>query len=282
MHKKKKRIVLIAVVSGLAVNLALFFLKFYIGLSTNSIGIYADSINNLIDSIACAAATVGMYIAAKSSSEKYPYGFGRAEEITDLLISVFICVTAFYFAYISLERLMYPIPVWYSPKYALLIALTIAVKAGLAVMFSATGKKAGSSTLLAMRTDSILDFFITAATLISFTLSEKIGYSLDGVSGMLIAVIIEIGGIRMLVSAISSLIGKRDESLCLQAEKILREYGLENIGRINCHRYGENRVFTVSLTEPAGDAVHWDSLEKTISEELNGEIYFDGRSINDE
>ncbi|MBR3438858.1 MAG: cation transporter, partial [Clostridia bacterium] len=136
-HTRNNRIKLQLVFIGVgcALNLALFFVKLYIGLSTNSVSIYADSLNNGLDSIGCIAALAGIGLLTKKKSDDYPYGFGRAQNITDFLISVCVIVTGFYFGYISLERLMYPVPIWFSVKYAVILGFTAGIKILLGIFF---------------------------------------------------------------------------------------------------------------------------------------------------
>ena len=89
----RKRICVVAV--GAAVNILLFFVKLYIGLSTNSVAIYADSLNSLTDFAVCIAVIIGFWLSASQKTEEYPFGKGRAEELTELLISAVILAFIF-------------------------------------------------------------------------------------------------------------------------------------------------------------------------------------------
>ena len=282
-NKQNKRIKLqlMFIGAGCAVNLALFFVKLYIGLSTNSISVYADSLNNALDSAGCFAALAGIALIAKKKSPAYPYGFGRAQNITDFLISLGVILTGFYFGYISLERLMYPVPVWFSVKYAVILAVTAGVKILLGLFFRIGASRIESGTLRAMSYDSFLDFFITLSTVISMTLSEKAGYSIDGVTGILIAVILTAQGIRLLKDVCSVILGKKDESRCSAVMKIIEEEGLK-AQRVDCHLYGEKAVFTADVL--SGEGFYEKSLiiKSKIQNEMQSEIYFRFGSEEDE
>lgn len=256
--------------AGLFVNLLLFFIKLYIGLSSNSISIYADSLNNCLDSAGCAAALFGLGILGSKLNSKYPYGYGRAQDITDFLISISISVTGIYFGYISLERLIYTIPVWYTMKYAVVIAATAMVKLLLALLFSKGAKLLDSSTLRAMSFDSIIDFFVTVSTLVSLTLSQKIGFSLDGIAGMLIAVAFVIEGIKMLEKSGAVLLGKRNDEKCNEIAKLIESYDVRVIS-VNSHSYGSVCVYTVQA-EPCD--MRLDEIENRLKNEVHAEIYF--------
>ncbi len=282
-HTRNNRIKLQLVFIGVgcAVNLALFFVKLYIGLSTNSVSIYADSLNNGLDSIGCIAALAGIGLLTKKKSDDYPYGFGRAQNITDFLISVCVIVTGFYFGYISLERLMYPVPIWFSVKYAVILGFTAGIKILLGIFFRVADKKVGSGTLKAMSYDSFLDFFITFSTIIAMTLSEKAGYSIDGVIGILIAVILTVQGIKLLKDVCSVILGKRDASRCSEVMKIIEEEGLK-ANRVDCHLYGENSVFTADILSDKDFEAKSGNIKTKIQNEMQAEIYFRFGSDEDE
>lgn len=244
--KTKKRIV--AVSFGAAVNLLLFFVKLYIGLSSNSIAIYADSLNSLTDFAVCIVAAVGFYLASSAPDEKYPFGKGRAEDLTELLISAVILTSGGAFAYMSFERILYPVPVWYSSVYAVVIAATAAVKLAMALFFSKASAKLGSDAVKGMATDSVTDFFVTACTFVSFMLVSKTELSLDGFAGLAISLVLIAEGIKMLRTALGKILGKREPSVCNDARKLLEaEFPTITVKDIQHHAYGERGVFTVSV-----------------------------------
>ena len=283
-NNKQNRIIklqLVFIGAGCAVDLALFFVKLYIGLSTNSISVYADSLNNALDSAGCFAALAGIALLAKKKSPAYPYGFGRAQNITDFLISLGVILTGFYFGYISLERLMYPVPVWFSVKYAVILAVTAGVKILLGLFFRFGASHTESSTLKAMSYDSFLDFFITLSTIISMTLSEKAGYSIDGVTGILIAVILTVQGIKLLKDVCSVVLGKKDEQKCSAVAEIIESEGLK-AQRVDCHLYGEKAVFTADILRDEGFYEKSLIIKSKIQNEMQSEIYFRFGSDEDE
>lgn len=280
-RNKRIKLQLVFIGIGCAVNFALFFIKLYIGLSTNSISVYADSLNNGLDSLGCMAALAGIGLLTKKKSPAYPYGFGRAQNITDFLLSVFVIITGVYFGYISLERLMYPVPVWFSVRYAVIIATTAAVKLVLALFFRLANKKINSGTLKAMSYDSFLDFFITLSTLISMTLSEKAGYSIDGIIGIIIAAVLTVQGIKLLKDVCSVILGKRDENRCSEVGSVIEKAGL-SAQRVDCHLYGEKPVFTAVVLFDEGFEKKSAEIKSIIHNEMQAEIYFRFGSETDE
>lgn len=281
----KKRI--IAVAAGGAVNLLLFFVKLYIGLSTNSVAIYADSLNSITDFAVCIAVIIGFFMSASQKTDDYPFGKGRAEELTELLISAVILVSGGVFAYISFERIMYPVPVWYSSLYAAVIAVTAAIKLALSFFFAKASEKLGSDSIKAMSTDSRLDFFITLCTLISFTLSSVASFSVDGIAGMIISVILIAEGIKSSRAAFEKVLGKRNTEKCERAKEIISlDEQVISVEEIQYHSYGENGVFTAKIKTDCATAEELETisarLQRSVKEKFCAEIYlkFGGRDEN--
>lgn len=273
----KKRI--IAVATGAAVNLLLFFVKLYIGLSTNSVAIYADSLNSMTDCAVCMAVIIGIYLSSAKKTADYPFGKGRAEELTELLVSAVILISGGAFAYISFERIMYPVPVWYSTAYAVIIAATAAVKLALSFFFSKVSAKLGSDSIRAISTDSRLDFFITLCTLISFTLSSAASFSVDGIAGMIISVLLIAEGIKSSRAAFEKILGKRNAEICDGAKKVIEaDESVIGVEEIRYHSYGENGVFNADIITGCVNTEEIQRLEcrlrKAIKENYGSEIYF--------
>ncbi len=271
--KKSKAKVIICILAAIA-DLALFSVKLYVAVSSNSISIYVDSLNSLADTLVCIIAVIGFCAVMKKANDNYPFGYGRTEEVVNFLLSVVILLTGLAFVYSSLQRLLYPVPVWYSLKYALLIASTAAVKLIMAFGFGAAHKKYGSAVLKSMKTDSILDFFISVCIVVSFTLTQKLGYSVDSLMGLAASVVIVISGIKSLISSLGALVGRADENDAETAKEILESEGLsESVGKIYCHRYGEKRIYNIEIRADKGVE---DKLQKLFKERLDAELYIKG------
>lgn len=193
---------IIASIIGLITNFALFLTKLYVGISSNSLAIYCDAINNLGDTFACIIVLLGFYLAKRMTEIKS----NRTQSLFTFVISIIIAVTGAYFIYNGLDRVMYPLPVSYSNKYAIIIAATIVVKVAMAVMYIAFNKKQNSSMLKALVLDSVLDCIITAVALMSLLLITKINIAVDGFFAIITGTIITIMSIKNIVSEAKYLI----------------------------------------------------------------------------
>ncbi len=264
--------------AAFAVNLLLFFTKIYIALTSNSISIYVDSLNSLADSLICFISIIGFKAAAADKSENYPFGFGRIEALINFILSLVILFTGFAFIYSSLQRLMYPVPVWYSAKYAAVIAVTAAIKLFMAFAYRGIYKKSRSSVMKSLAVDSVLDFFVSVCIVISFTLTAVIGYAVDSVTGIAAALIIIVSGIKTLISSCSEIIGKRDSEITQKATEILlSDSRVTQVLKSEAHIYGEYAVINAEIranVQSANDVfLLTDSLKTEIKNRLNAEIF---------
>ncbi len=269
----KKQLSPALVIAGI-INLILFFTKYYIGVHTNSLCIYTDSINNLMDTLSLCLALVGISFINKPTTDRFKFGFGRMEHITTFIMSLIMTVAGCSFAYNSLSRLMTPVPVWYFTKYAVIIAFTCLVKLLLGVIFTVRYKKTKSAVIKTVMLDSYLDCAITLMTLVSFTLSNTVGFAFDSILGLAISIIIAVLGIRLIISSICELIGQRNEELENKISLLINKIN-ENI-RINditIHSYGDEKVYVtlnLSLTDKEIDLLSvQDIIKNQLKTELN-------------
>lgn len=264
-----------ASVIGIAANLLLFFVKLYVGISTNCISIYVDSLNNVMDSFVCLIAMIGFCLTVKKSVY-YPFGLGRAEDLASFITAVVIMITGAAFGYVSLERTMYPAPVWYSTKYAFVIVITVVIKLLLGLYYRYKNKHYPSPVLYGLWIDSILDFFVTSATLMSFTLSQKLEYAVDGYFGLVISLMLFGSGVRACISSASGMLGKRDAEACANAKKLLEDDAeVAEVLCVECHKYGAHQVFDAQLHVCCATVQEVIDLEKRLQKQFEEQLSAD-------
>ncbi len=198
---KNDRVTLIACAAAFAINTALFCVKLYVGLSANSISIYSDAINNMFDSVSALAAFVCLFVIYAISSSALEAVVKKSEQFFSFLMSAVILVTGFYFAYNSLERLLYPTPISYLSRYLVMLLVTVAVKLLMYFVYRGAYRMTGSPVIKMMTADSILDCFITLATVMSLTVSQYVEFAVDAVFGIVISVVLIVSAVK---SAINS------------------------------------------------------------------------------
>lgn len=270
----KKRLSPVLIIAGI-INLILFFTKYYIGVHTNSLCIYTDSINNLMDTLSLCLALVGISYINKPATDRFKFGFGKMEHITTFIMSLIMTVAGCSFAYNSLSRLMTPVPVWYFTKYAIIISSTCLVKLSLGVIFTFRYKKTRSPVLKTVMLDSYLDCAITLMTLISFTLSNTVSFALDSVLGLGISVIIAILGIRLIISSISDLIGQKNEKVEENVSLLIKTINKNIcINDITIHSYGEESIYVTLSLSLSDKNIDLLSVQNKIKNQLKTEYNF--------
>lgn len=177
---------------GVIFNTVLFFAKFYVGISTNSLSIYCDAINNLGDTFACLIAVLGFFLARKVTELKSQ----KIQSLCTFVISLIIAATGAYFVYNGLQRLMYPLRIAYSEEYAYIIIATVFAKILMGLMYMVFNKKASSPVLKAMILDSFLDCAVTIFALMGLFLITKVNFAADGIFAIIIGTVVTVSAVK--------------------------------------------------------------------------------------
>ncbi len=224
----RNKAVIPACAVAFSANFILFLLKLYVGLASNSISIYSDGINNLFDSLSGLLSVACFYFALKHSRGFVKASFSKTEQLLSLVLSAFVGGAGFVFAYSSLERLMYPTPIWFQVKYLLILAGTALIKLLLFFYFRQQWKKTGSAVVKVLSFDSLLDMFVTSVTVLGFGISKYGTYAVDALCGIVISVLIIVSAVKMVLSVIRRLINYVDKDKKQAIEKLLQEYGVSD------------------------------------------------------
>lgn len=183
-----------AAVFGLTVNFALFLIKLYVSISSGSLAIYCDGINNLGDTLSCIIALVGFALAIRLDEKKS----SRAQSLASFVIGLILEFTGAYFAYNGIERLMYPVPISFLYKYAILISVTALAKLIMGIVYFKINRKHTSPVYKTLIMDSFLDCAVTLSTLISLTLSVKINFAIDSILSIVIGIAVATSAVKTL------------------------------------------------------------------------------------
>lgn len=168
-----------------------------------------------------------MLLSVKLLKKGLDFVASRLERLLSLLLSLAVTFVGLAFAYSSLERFMYPTPIWFSVKFAVLIAMTAVAKLILFFFFKHQYKKSGSPVIKVMSTESLLDFFITLTSLISFTLTRYTEFVIDAVFGLIISVIVTVNALKLLYTSICAIIGFVKEEKREELSAFLEENGVK-------------------------------------------------------
>lgn len=242
---------------GIVSNIVLFAVKVAIGIITGSVSVVADAINNLSDAGSSLFVFVGYHIAGKPADKEHPYGHARMEYLCGLFISVIITVLGVELLRDSVEKLLSGGGnAEFSAVSVTVMALTMAVKAGMAVYYRIMANKIDSQALRASSMDSLGDIFATGAVVFGMLISRYTGPLTDSVLGCVIAIYIIVMGIKLVKDSSETLIGVApDAKFTAEVAREIRSYeGVIGIHDLVVHSYGADRYFISAHAEVDADA----------------------------
>ena len=261
-------------------NLLLFFTKLYIGLGSNSIAIYSDGVNNFFDCLSAAVTiTCLSFLSNKTDLSSRSY-ISKAEDFLTFIISAIIGFTGFYFAYSSVERLMYPTTVSYRTKYLFILIATALAKLLMFAVLRVLNQKGRSDILKLMSLDCILDFFITSVTVMTLLISTYGNYAADALCGIVISIIITVSAVKALFAACRKLIGylpiKERDFFLTKLYEVIDENDISHI------RFHISENHTEALVYTAGYVKTNEEDLDTISKQTGITVYIISRKENTE
>ncbi len=277
---------------GVALNLLLSLGKFIAGLSVNSIAIIADAANNLSDAGSSVITMAGFKLAGQKPDPAHPFGHGRIEYISGLIVSMAILLMGFELLKTSVEKIFSPEETVFSIAAIVILCASIAVKLYIFFYNKKIAAKINSSAMAATATDSISDCLATAATLLSIILSAATGINLDGYCGVIVALFILFAGFKAAKDTVNPLLGQKpDPEFVKQIEEtVLSHEEVVGIHDLVVHDYGPGRIM-ISLHAEVSDKenilkIHdvIDNIEKELQKKLecHAVIHMDPISTDDE
>lgn len=265
---------------GIVCNVMLCVSKFVIGTLANSISIVSDGFNNLSDCASCVVTMFGYKMAAKPADKDHPFGHGRIEYLTSLVIAMAIIVVGSQLFRNSMVKVINPESVVFSYAALAVLILSIVVKIWMGLFNRNLGKRINSSVMLATSKDSLSDVFATAATVIALVASLWTDIPLDGIMGIVVSVFILFSGFGIVKETVDQLLGQpADEELVNKIKELVSESSFSlGMHDLIIHSYGPgNLIGSVHIeVDSMGnimdihDAI--DELERNIFEELKVRI----------
>lgn len=236
---------LLSSILGVIVNLALFVIKYLIGIATYSLAITADAFNNLFDSLSSLISFFGFKIAAKPADQKHPFGHGRFEKIAELFVSLIIIAFAILMAISSVKNIFNPQTIKFSKLMVVLLIFTSLVKFWQFSFNSYVADKIDSKLLKATAKDSLNDVLINLVIIVGLISEHLFSLKLDGILSLLLSVYIIVGALSMLILAIKELLGHRitDDQLKAMDDLLLSFNEILGYHDLIVHQYGHNRIY---------------------------------------
>ena len=238
---------------GIAVNLVLVAFKLTVGLLANSIAVILDAVNNLSDALSSIITIIGTKLANKRPDKEHPFGHGRIEYLTGMLIAVIVLFAGFSSLRESIIKLIHPEPASYTILSLIIIAVGVAAKYFTGRYVKRVGTKLNSQALIASGSDALFDAILSFATLVGAVASLFWGWNLEGILGAVLSGFILKAGVEMLLETLSSLTGTRADKDLTDAlkSKICSYDAVSGAYDLTLHEYGPtNLIGSVHIEVP--------------------------------
>ena len=264
-------------VVGIVLNLFLFGGKLLAGLLSGSIAITADAFNNLSDAGSSVVSLLGFHMAAQKPDSDHPFGHGRLEYISGLVVSMLIILMGAELFKSSVGEILEPGEVVFRPLSLAILGVSICVKLYMSYYNRSVGKKIDSAAMRATAMDSISDVFATTAVLISSLVGYLTDLQIDGWCGLLVACFILYAGARAAMDTVNPLLGQPPEPEFVREveQLVLAHSEIVGLHDLIVHNYGPGRVMiTLHAEVPAdGDLLELHDVVDTVENELSEKMH---------
>jgi len=266
-----------ASIVGMLCNLVLFAGKLFVGLLSGSIAVVTDSFNNLSDAATCFINLFGFFLSGKPADRDHPFGHGRIEYITGLTMSFLIILIGFQFLKTSVERIINPSPITFTPIVLGILLGSLVVKGWMFFFYRKIGKTIHAQTIIASSVDSISDIGTTSVTLISLVISAFFHVAIDGYVGAGVSLIVLYAGYNVAKDALSPLLGGEPDPVVVSKliAVLTSDPNVLGVHDVIVHDYGPGRMIASAHVEVSASQnfmdIHdtVDLLEKRISDEFH-------------
>ncbi|MDD6276752.1 MAG: cation diffusion facilitator family transporter [Clostridia bacterium] len=278
---------------GVITNVILCAAKFFVGSMTGSIAIIADAANNLSDAGSSLVTLIGFKMSGRPADKEHPFGHGRMEYITAMIVSFIILFMGIELAIESVDKIRNPENVTFSIVGAVIIGVSILGKVWLAVFNRSLGKKIHSPAMTAVVADSLSDIAATSVTLIALILSHFYpNLHIDGILGIVVACFVLKAGLGILKDTANNLIGLPPTQEMVQElhDRIMSYDYVMGIHDLMIHNYGPDKYFASVHVEMPSDVDVLvshniiDNIERDIEKEMGIilVVHYDPLEVNDE
>lgn len=262
---------------GILLNVILFIGKFAAGTISNSIAITADAFNNLSDAGSSAVTLVGFKLAGSKPDTEHPFGHGRIEYVSGLIVAAVILIMAFELVTDSIDKILHPMETEFSMVSILVLLASIGVKLYMSYYNRSIGNKIDSAAMRATAADSLSDTVATTVVLIATLVGHFTNLYIDGYCGVLVGLFIFYAGISAAKDTLNPLLGQPpEEEFVKQIHDIVMAHeGILGIHDMVVHDYGPGRQMISLHAEVPAEAdileIH-DTIDR-IESELKQKLY---------
>ena len=263
--KKRDAVIVRTSIIGILANVFLAAFKAVVGFASNSIAIVMDAVNNISDAASSVITIIGTKLAGKEPDRKHPFGYGRIEYLSAMVISLLVLYAGITAFVESVKKIIHPEIPDYSAVTLIIVAVAVVVKIVLGRYVKRVGRKVNSDSLINSGEDAALDSVISASTLVAAAVYLIFHVSLEAWLGAVIALVIIRSGVEMLRDTLSRILGERaDTELAREIKETVTGYPeVSGAYDLVLHNYGPD-TYNGSVHIEVPDTLSADDLDKLI------------------
>ena len=262
---------------GIIVNIILFATKLSVGILASSISIIADAFNNLSDAASSIVTILGFKLSSIPADKEHPFGHGRIEYISALVVAFMVMLVGFQFVKSSFQKIINPEAITFELIPFLLLLISILLKVWLSRFNKYIGDTINSNALKAASVDALGDVFTSSCVAVSFLAAKFTTIPIDGYIGMGIALFIIYSGFNLVKDTLNPLLGEAPDPELVEAikSKVTSYDNIMGTHDLIIHNYGPGKCMCSIHAEIPGDMslvkIHEiiDRAEREISKELH-------------
>lgn len=249
-------------------NLLLFVLKYYAGIASASLALIADAWHTLSDSLTSLVVILGIKLSSKKPDKEHPFGHGRWEQISALIIAILLALVGVEFMKDAIAKLRGHEAADFGWLAYLATVASIVLKEGLARYAFYIARKTGNAAVKAdgwhHRSDALSSLMVLAGLFLS-----PYFWWIDSVLGMLISFMLFYAAYGIIREAVNKILGEEpSEEVIGKVEQIVKaEMG--NVAyphHYHIHHYGDHIEFTFHIKVPGEETVEEAHRKATLIE----------------
>ena len=265
--ENRSKIIVRTSVTGIVANVFLAAFKAVVGIMTHSIAIVLDAVNNISDAGSSLITIIGTKLAGREPDKKHPFGYGRIEYLSAMVISVIVLYAGVTSFVESVKKIITPETPDYSAASLVIVGVAVVVKIVLGRYVKSVGEKGNADSLINSGEDATLDSVISASTLVAAIVFMLWGLSLEAWLGAVISLVIIKSGLEMLKDTISQILGERsDPELAKSIKQTVTEFeGVQGAYDLVLNNYGPD-AWNGSIHIEVPDTFSADRIDRLIRE----------------
>lgn len=250
---------------GIICNIILFAVKLIIGLIINSISVMADAFNNLSDAASSIIGLVGVKLAERPADKEHPFGHGRFEYISALVVAFLILQVGLSCLKSSFSKVLHPQTVSFNLILVIILCISVMLKLWLSSLNRKLGSRINSSVMKATAADALGDVCITSTTILSVVIGKLTNLAVDGWMGLVVSGFVLFAGFNIAKDTLEPLIGEAVDRKVYEAitSKVESYHSIIGSHDLIVHNYGPTHTMATIHAEVPND-INLEEAHETI------------------